>query len=385
MRKEEMRMNRESLEAALQPLLDEITSSSEAYGLQAAAYLNGRLVLSVCSGTADSLSGRKVAPDTLFIGQSASKGIVATLIHRLVQAGMLAYDDPVSAYWPEFAAHGKDKITIRQVLTHSAGIPQMPEGAGMETLCDWEAMTRGIEGLSPLWDPGTKSGYHGLTFGWILGETAARAAGTPFTRLVEEEICRPLGIEGRLYFGAPPEAEPRIARISGDVQQLVSLPEELLLKRVLPVSVMPVHNPEWNEPLFHRAGVPAVGAVMTAEALARMYASLIGEGVDGVRLLSLERTEEATRLQHHQDDEVMGGRHPMALGYALGDPEQPSAMGSGSDAFGHAGMGGIIGFADPSAGLAVAVLTNRLGGEQGDGKADVRIAAKIRELLQLGR
>lgn len=378
-------MDQKSLEAGLQPLLDEITAASPGYGLQAAAYLNGKLAISACSGTADGVSGRPVQADTLFIGQSASKGVVATLIHRLAQAGKLAYDDPVAAYWPEFAANGKEGITIRQVLTHSAGIPQTPPGADMETICDWAAMIRGIEGLSPLWEPGTKSGYHGLTFGWILGETAQRAAGRPFASLVEEEICRPLGMGGRLYFGAPPDAEPRIARISGDVRGMISLPEELLIKQVLPVSVMPVHNPEWNEPRFHRAGVPAVGAVMTAEALARMYASLIGDGADGVRLLSPGHTEEAAQLQHHRHDEVMGASHRMALGYALADPELPGAMGSRPDVFGHAGMGSIIGFADPSAGLAVAILTNCLANEQGDRRADVRIAAKIRELLQLGR
>lgn len=120
----------------------------------------------------------------------------------LVQQGKLSYDERISHYWPAFGRNGKENITLRQVLTHTAGVPLMPVHADMRLIVDWREMVREMERLVPIWEPGSKSGYHGLTFGWILGETASRADGRTFSQIVQDEICRPLGIENELYMGA---------------------------------------------------------------------------------------------------------------------------------------------------------------------------------------
>jgi len=368
-----------TLQVSVQQLLDELAADDHGAGYQAAAYWKGKLVLNAFSGSSDIAGKRPVAPDTLFIAQSCSKGITSTAIHILVQQGKLAYDERIAHYWPEFGVGGKERITIRQVLTHTAGIPLMPAYADMRLICDWRKMVLEMEKLQPIWEPGSKSGYHGLTFGWILGETASRAAGKPFSKIIEEEICKPLRVETEMYMGAAAKAEARIAEISGDALPIASLPDDMLMKRVLPPALVPVANTEWNAPWFHQATVPAVNAVSTAQALARMYASLIGEGVDGIRLLEPAAMKVATSLQWEGMDEVVLTPNRMGLGYTLGSAGD--IMGGNPLAFGYSGLGGMIGYADPASGLAVAVLCNRMRSNRGDRSPDRLVAEMIREVL----
>src|SRR5205823_8317360 len=141
---------------------------------------------------------------------STTKGITATCIHMLAERGQLDYDAPIATYWPEFAAHGKEKATVRDGLTHRVGIPQMPDNATPELISDWDAICSAIAELEPVWEPGTKTGYHGLTYGWIMGEVLRRVDGRGIGAFVQEEICKPLGLDG-LFLGIPDEAEARIA------------------------------------------------------------------------------------------------------------------------------------------------------------------------------
>ncbi|MCZ8520996.1 MULTISPECIES: serine hydrolase domain-containing protein [Paenibacillus] len=371
------------LQARVQEILDDLAAGDPGAGFQAAAYWKGQLLLDACSGSADAAGQRPVKPDTLFNIQSCSKGITSTAIHILVQQGKLHYDERIAHYWPQFGAGGKEHITLRQMLTHTAGVPLMPEHADMELICDWEAMVREMERLEPIWEPGSKSGYHGLTVGWILGETASRADGRSFSRIVQDEINRPLGIGTELYIGASEDALPRIAEISGDALPIASLPDGMLIKRVLPPAVVPVANPEWNEPWFHQAAVPAANAVATARALARMYASLIGGGVSGGQLLEPASLAAATALQWEGVDEVMGVPNRLGLGYTLGHAGSGDAMGTNPLAFGYSGLGGMIGYADPESGLSVAVLCNRLRSGRGERSPDRLVADKIRDELGL--
>lgn len=368
------------LQNHVQQLLDELAEDDIGAGFQAAAYWRGELVLNAFSGSADSAGRRSVDSDTLFVVQSCSKGIVSTAIHILVQQGKLAYDERISHYWPEFGANGKEKITLRQVLTHTAGVPLMPTYADMRLITDWRAMVSEMEKLEPIWEPGSKSGYHGLTFGWILGETASRADGRTFAQIVHDEICKPLGIEKDLYLSASSEAESRIAEISGEAVPIASMPDDMLFKRVLPPALVPVANPEWNSPWFHAAAVPAVNVVATAQALACMYASLIGHGVDGGRrLLEPASVVEATSLHFEGIDEVALAPIKLGLGYSLS--QEGDTMGGNPMAFGYAGLGGMIGYADPSKSLAVAVLCNRMKVGRGKRSPDRLVSDLIREKL----
>src|SRR5262249_37584987 len=147
----------------------------------------------------------------------------------------------VARYWPEYAANGKAGITVRHVLTHTAGVPHLPEGARAADMCDWDGICRGIAALSPLWEPGTKTGYHALTYGWILGEVARRGDGRPFARIVREEICTPLGIED-LYLGIPDEVAARVAPMEVDPHpmEMPPIPPEALINRAIPLSIQPL-------------------------------------------------------------------------------------------------------------------------------------------------
>ncbi len=343
------------LNTSLQALLDDMTTSGAEIGLQVAAYYRGELVADVWSGLADPTSGRPVDGQTLFTAFSATKGVTATVIHLLADKGLLDYDAPIARYWRQFGARGKEAITVAQVLAHTAGVPQMPRGVTVETMIDWEAMVAAIADLEPLWEPGTQTGYHGLTFGWILGEVARRVTGEAFPRLVDQLIASPLGLED-LYLGVPEGELDRVATLaSGPISRKPISPDALLLK-AMPISVSP--QPKvYNRADVRQAVLPGGGGVMTARALAKLYAALVGE-VDGRRLMREERLAMATTLQTDRHDLVLDEHQRKALGYMLGSETSP--LGPLPYVFGHPGAGGSLGFGDPRHGFAFALTKNRL-------------------------
>lgn len=367
------------LTASLQSLLDELTASGAETGLQVAAYYRGELVADAWSGLADPASGRPVEGDTLFTAFSATKGVTATVIHLLADAGLLDYDVPVAAYWPEFAAKGKERITLRHVLTHTAGVPHMPRGVTPETMIDWEGMVGAIAELEPLWAPGTQTGYHGLTFGWILGEVARRATGEPFAALVRRLIEVPLGLTD-LYLGVPDNELDRVATLtSGPISRKPISPDALLLKAI-PISVSPQPR-VYNRPDVRMAVLPGGGGIMTARSLAKMYASLVSD-LEGRRLMRPERLALATTLQTDRHDLVLDEPIRKGLGYFLG--AQTSPMGPEPYVFGHPGAGGSLGFGDPRHGFAFALTKNRLVWDQPVHQtAAYRIGRHLREALGL--
>lgn len=370
--------NMAALNAAIQPLLEELVADGDEAGLQVAAYQHGELILDAWAGLADVATGRRVDGDTLFTVFSCSKGITATVIHLLAERGKLDYDAPVARYWPEFGVNGKAGITVRQVLSHTAGVPHLPAGAIPADLCDWDAMCRAIAAFAPAWQPGTQTGYHARSFGYILGELARRSDGRPFPRIVEEEIARPLGIDS-LYFGIPEDVAGRVAELQdGPPAGFPPPPPDALYWRVFPPAI-PATAAVFNRPDLRRACIPSSGGIMNARALARHYAALIGQ-VDGVRLLPPQRLRLATQLQTAEVDLVTGVPMRKGLGYMLGGPLSP--MGDRLTAFGHPGSGGSIGFADPEHGLAVGFAKTLLRSEL-DPRRDtaLRITRRVRTAL----
>lgn len=343
------------LQPAVQDLLDDLIATGAETGLQVAAFYQGEQVVDAWAGVADPATGRPVTGETLFTAFSATKGITATVIHLLAEVGKLDYDTPVAHYWPDFAARGKERITLRHVLSHTAGVPQMPSGVTPETMVDWDWMVRAIADLEPLWEPGVRTGYHGLTFGWILGEVAQRVTGRPFADLVETQISHPLGLHD-LYLGVPSREQHRIATlISGPISRKPISPDSLLLKAI-PIAVSP--QPKvYNRAEVREAVLPGGGGIMTARSLAKMYAALVGT-VAEQRLMSPERLAIATTLQTDRHDEVLDEAIPKGLGYFLGAATSP--MGPEPYLFGHPGAGGSLGFGDPRHGFAFALTKNRL-------------------------
>ena len=182
-------------------------------------YHRGRKVVDVWGGRRDQ-QGRPWEEDTMAMSFSTSKGVVSTLIHILADRALLDYDDPVARHWPEFAQAGKQDITIRDVLTHRAGLPGIRSLIdGGERILDWNFMVEALARATPMLRPGSTSAYHALTYGWLAGEIVQRVAGRPLPQVLREELAEPLGLDG-LYIGAPPSAIARAATLPSPVARL---------------------------------------------------------------------------------------------------------------------------------------------------------------------
>jgi CubicO group peptidase (beta-lactamase class C family) len=334
-------------------------------GLQVVAYLDGKLVVDTWAGLADERSGRPVTADTLFNVYSLTKPVAATALHILADRGIVEYDAPVATYWPEFAQNGKSGVTVRHVLTHRAGIPQMPEGMTPERMCDFNWMTDQIAALTPLAPPGEKALYLSMTFGWIVAAIVNRADPKSRTigQFVREEIALPLDAPD-LWIGLPAS---ELARVAHMTNASPAIPPEMLpplYAASMPAAVDLV--PE----VFQRADVAqaeiaGVGGIFTARSCARFWAMLAQGGeLDGVRLLSedLVRTFNAPRENPAEEDTVMFGM-PIPLGIAgfwLGADAPPVAAAKHARAICHPGAGNSFGFADPETKLAFAFCHNRM-------------------------
>ena len=359
-------------------LLERLVSGGEELGLQVAAYHKGKLVIDTWAGLADASTGRKVDGDTLFTVFSTTKGITYACIHVLAERGELGYDDTVARDRPAFGARGKERVTIRQVLTHSSGVPQMPDGATVEDICHWDRICAAIAELPPLWEPGKLTGYHAYTVGWILGEVLRRIDGRPVARFVEEEVCRPLGLKN-LFFGIPDGVEGRVATLV-DAPPVVGAPEPMpLLQKAIP-DHLPAAAVLFNRPEVRRACIPAAGGIMNARDLARFYASL-ATGVEGKRLLSKECASLVAREQRSDLDQVLGLPIRKGLGFFL-HGENGESISASSNSFGHPGAGGSVGYADPEHELAVGFTKTRLTSplDRNSG-TDVQVTAAIRRAL----
>jgi CubicO group peptidase (beta-lactamase class C family) len=356
------------LQQQVQKAIDELVESGAERGLQVAVYQNGEPIVDAVAGVADHETGRPVTPDTPIYCYSVGKGATSTVAHVLVERGLFEYDTPVVELWPEFGAHGKEAATVRHVLTHTVGVPGIPEDTTPEDLCDWQKMCSAIADAEPWWEPGTKVAYHAYPFGYIVGEIVHRTTGKPISQVLREEVAGPLSIADEIYFGVPESELGRLARLEdaeGSAEMLASMPDDAPFFKLGPRTVTP--NAEFgNRADILMADIPA-GGKMSARAVARMYAALMDE-VDGVRLVSAERLREISAGAFTGVDQIMGFPATWALGYSLGrigaDPQETQSV------FGIGGVGGSYACADTATGVAWALTKNRL-------TADFAAAEKI--------
>jgi CubicO group peptidase (beta-lactamase class C family) len=327
-------------------------------GLQAAAYLNGELVIDTWAGVADKRKGATVDGDSLFTVFSTSKGPTSTCIHILVERGKLYYDEPIAKYWPEFAAKGKGAVTVRMALTHRSAVPNNPACFEADQAAPWDQICAEIADMEPLYEPGTRTGYHGLTFGWILGELVRRVDGRPIARFLQEEVCGPLGLNA-MYFGVPDSEMHRV----GWLENVSGLQEG------------------FNRPEVRQSSIPAGGGIMNARAIARMYACLANGGeLDGVRILTSERLKIATTLQTDAVDDAFRIATRKALGYWLGGPGLGAGGVAGPQTFGFQGFGGSVGFADPERNFAFALTKNYM--SRGGGAGGTSTAETVEQAVE---
>lgn len=180
-------------------------------GAACCVYLDGRPVVDLWGGLADARTGQEWAEDTLTLVYSTTKGVTAICAHHLAERGQLDLDAPVSTYWPEFAAAGKEGATVRHLLSHRAGLPAFDTKLAVEQALAWEPAVEALAAQAPLWDPGRRHGYHAVTYGWLVGEVIRRATGRSVGRYLADEIAGPLGLD--LWIGLPEAEEGRVARL----------------------------------------------------------------------------------------------------------------------------------------------------------------------------
>ncbi|MEV6106330.1 serine hydrolase domain-containing protein [Streptomyces sp. NPDC051940] len=337
------------LQQKVQSVLDELVDTGAETGLQIAVHHRGALVADAVAGVADGRSGRRVTPGTPFFSFSAGKAMTSLIAHLLVRTGAVGYDTPVADVWPEFAAHGKAATTLRHVLTHSAGVPAMPRDITPADLADWSRVCTALADAEPRWRPGTATGYHSYTFGFLVGEVARRATGKPMRQLLHEWVAAPLGLDGDLYFGVPRAALPRLARLEDAAPRAVAPPDG---DAVLAPWEMGPTAAMGNSPGILEADIPSVGT-FTARGIAAMNAAVL----DG-RLIEARRLRELTAVAFEGTDQVFGNHARLALGYPLGRigtrPEETPTT------FGWPGGGGSYVYADTATSTAFALTKTRL-------------------------
>lgn len=352
------------VEAALDPRFTALRDAFAAHferddefrelGAGVVVYEHGRKVVDLHGGWQDPARRAPWTARTLANTWSASKGVMAVAIARLVETGELDYAAPVATWWPEFGQAGKAAITLDQVMSHRAGLNGFAEPTTPEDLYDWDLVTGRIARQAPLWPPGSTASYHGMTWGWITGELVRRVTGLTPREYIARHIAGPLGAD--LFLGVPPER-------AGDVAQIVPPEADLSPVKLGNIAAGPTRNPApnaaaANAPEWRRAEIPAVNVHASADGLARLYAALANGGrLDGFQLLGSEAVAAMARPRGRPFDEMLGERQ-WARGVAL---NLGRLYGRNPGAFGHSGWGGSFGFVDPATGRGVAYIVNRMG------------------------
>jgi CubicO group peptidase (beta-lactamase class C family) len=319
--------------------------------VQVAAYLDGELIVDASIGSAGA--------DAVYSIFSVTKAVTATAVHLQAERGLIDYDAPLADYWPEYGTRGKEAVTVRHVLTHRAGVPQMPAGVTPEQLGDWEWITGRLAEEIRVHPPGTKNTYLSMTFGWLLGEIVRRTDPhrRAFSAFVAEELCAPLGIDA-LWLGVPEDQLQRVAPTVYPSPRERPGPE-VLAGRAVPRAV-DLAPAVFNRPEVQTASIPAVGGIADARSVARLFALLAGHGE---QLLSPERVEACLepRPDFELPDETYQSRLPVGMGgYWIVAPGVSASGSLRRRILAHTGAGGSIGWAELDRGLSVAICHDRM-------------------------
>jgi CubicO group peptidase (beta-lactamase class C family) len=349
-------------------------------GAAVAVTIGNKPVIDLWGGHSDKARTRPWERDTIVNVYSATKGVAATCLNRLADQGQVNLDAPVADYWPEFAQSGKEKLPVRWLLSHRAGLPAVRKPLPPDALMRWDVMTTALAEQEPWWEPGTKHGYHALTFGYLIGEVIRRVTGKTVGAYCRENISGPLGID--FHIGLDARDDSRCAEVIAAPPPAPGQRNPLADAAKDPDSITAkaVNNPPGalkletiNSRGWRGAEIPAANGHTNARALSRFYASLAcGGELDGVRILSADQIERCRTIESDGIDAVLSVPMRFGLGYRL---TQPAAKyGPNPHSFGHTGAGGSLGFADPDAGLGFAYTMNQMGTQL---LLDPRVAALL--------
>jgi CubicO group peptidase (beta-lactamase class C family) len=340
------------------------------------ATVDGETVADLWGGYADPARTRTWERDTIVNVYSTTKTMAALTALLIADRGELDFDAPVARYWPQFAANGKDEVTVAQVMSHSAGLSGWREPLRPEDLYDWEKVTTSLAAQEPFWKPGTASGYHAVTQGFLIGEVVRRITGRSLGTVFRDEIAEPLGAD--FHIGLPESEEPRVA-------ELVPPEQEPFSDDVTPLQDNTAHNPRIDVPMvnsraFRAAEIPAGGGTGNARSVAQVHTILANGGVaQGRRFLSEATCRSALGVQIEGTDLILGIPIRFGLGFAVGGGIMPNP-----NTLYWGGSGGSMAIIDMDARATYAYAMNKMGGGVGDMRAFAPISAVWQALARAG-
>jgi len=361
----------------IRDLFEKSFDGDEEIGSAICFVLDGETIVDLWGGHYDQTRTRAWERDTIVNTYSTTKGMTAICAHQAIERGLLDLDKPVAHYWPEFAAAGKETLPVRWLLSHQAGLPAVEKLLPDDAVVSWDVMCAALAEQEPWWEPGTKHGYHALTFGFLVGEVIRRATGKTVGEWFRENVSGPLGADYHIGFG--PEHDARTSDLigsllpsgkSGDAAEVPDIPGPLgqMMKDMRDPSTMTgaaFNNPprgadRVNTREWRAAEVPAANGHGTARALARIYGALARGGeIDGVRVLESKSIELARTEQAFGPDAVLG-QLPMRFGLGFMLRQDLMPLSPSPNAFGHPGAGGSIGMADPDAKVGFGYVMNKM-------------------------
>ncbi len=351
---------------AVRAAFEENFRERDELGAAVAVTVDGETVVDLWGGWADAARTRAWERDTLVNVWSTTKGPTALCAHILADRGLLDLDAPVATYWPEFAAAGKEAVLVRHLLSHRAGLAGLREPHSLEQAFDWELTTKRLAATEPWWEPGTASGYHAFTYGFLVGEVVRRVTGLLPGAFLEREVTGPLGID--FTIGLPEKEAGRAAELVHP-PAASSSEQAAIFSQLTPVALAALANPlmgaaEANTAAWRAAEIPAANGHGTARAVAALYGIFAGRGSYGSQhVLSAEAAERVREGQGACRDLVLGAgfesETEIGLGLWLSGPGR--SYGPNPRAFGHDGFGGSCGLADPETGVSLGYVMNRMG------------------------
>lgn len=327
---------------------------------------HGETMVDLWGGVADPKTGRAWEQDTVSIVFSCTKGATALCAHMLADAGHFAYHDKVTTLWPEFGQGGKTETTIEMMLSHTSPVPHLRGPIRAGGLADWNYMVERVAAEEAHWEPGTRQGYHGLTFAWTVGNIVRLASGEPMSDFFQREVATPLGLD--FHIGLPEQHDHRVASmLSADPAEVNFQSKFFQSVQQSPGSLPQLFltnngGADFNSRAIRGAEIGSANGITNARGLAGMYAPLANGGGGLVSVATVDRMRRVVAAT--LDDAVLRQPARFGLGYMASMDNRASGGDSvimGETAFGHVGMGGSIGFADPAAGMSFGYTMNRMG------------------------
>ncbi|MGR8946465.1 MAG: serine hydrolase domain-containing protein [Gammaproteobacteria bacterium] len=346
----------------------------EELGASICITLGGKTVVDLWGGVADADSEVPWGKDTKCVVFSCTKGATALCVHVLASRGQVDIDKPAGFYWPEFAQAGKENITVRMLLNHQSGVAAVDHPLSKECYADWDEVINALEQQRPYWEPGTRAGYHLLSFGWLNGEIVKRVSGKSLGQFFNDEIAQPLGLD--FWIGLPADLDQDIAPMIPAPPD----PDNDFFKALLDTNSMQTHGllnfgnymsteAGFNSTAAHRAEIGGAGGITNARGLAGMYAPLANGGnLNGVHIVNEETVISMAQTSSAVGTDamlLMPTRFGLGFMKSMDNRREPLGRRSSAilpnTAFGHVGAGGSLGFADPASGLSFGYAMNRMG------------------------